>query len=162
MDEINKKAIELSLSLSNKIDAGILEEIASLFRCGVLRLIATTPKHQFDKDASLLTLGQCFRIDFAGKDKIISLEGEVKQLKEENARLAERIEEMEYYIPKIGKDSQDARGEIKQLREEIRKKDELLEAVLINLKAFSINAPNIHSFLVAAIGSILGADKEKS
>lgn len=154
----NKYTVRKNGNASKKIDAVVLEFDDPIARVGIDAWRIEMLKNGYIECSN--SVGA--RLHHYGHvTKTPQLEAENAKLKKENARLTERIEEMEYYIPKIGKDSQDARGEINQLKEEIKKRDNLFGTILTNLKQFSINTPNIHSFLTTSIESILNGDKDE-
>lgn len=92
VEPINNLVHELSRGLSTNVDAGILEEVISLFNSGVLKLYATTPRHEFNQDNMHLTVSQCVRVQFEGKEKIKELEA---QRAADRAALQKAVEALE-------------------------------------------------------------------
>lgn len=89
---VDNAVADLCKGLGQKIDAGILEELISLFNNGVLQLQMTVPRSTFDKENMRLTVSQCMRISFEGKQKISNLESLLAAEKEKSRKLAEALD----------------------------------------------------------------------
>lgn len=97
-EKLNTYAKDLCRGLSVQVDAGILEEVISLFNAGVLVLFATQPRAEFDENATRLKVCQGIRVSFKGKERIIELEGqlalskaELEKARAENAAMKEAL-----------------------------------------------------------------------
>jgi len=82
MNLLSDKMDELSRSISGKIEAHLIESIISLFNSGVLVHYMRNPRTTYDSKNYKMSVDAASGVKFEGREKIIKLEKEIKELSE--------------------------------------------------------------------------------
>ena len=87
---------ELCQKIGVGIDAGLLEEVVSLFNAKVLTAYICPLNTDFNMQNCQLKVSQCYRVGFTGKERIIELETKLSQAQETIADFRSALERINH------------------------------------------------------------------